>query len=367
MRLTIDAIPLLFRSAGVKNYLYHWIHHLRRQPAAPDIRLFPWLGDLPPLDHQAPLAGPVGTFLRLGSFFVWNRLPPVIGEPLVPAGGIFHSAKLLHPPRRTRLTATLHDFTCWLFPEMHQPANVAAEKLYAERILRRADGLIAVSECTRHDAIRLLGLKPEKIRVIYHGIDEAYFQAGPAASRCARAALGMERPYLLYVGTVEPRKNVDLLLDAWAALPPSIAEAHDLALAGPLGWASPRTLARLQTPPAGVRYLGYVAEALLPGLFAGAAAFVYPSLYEGFGFPVAQAMASGVPVITSAVSCLPEITGNAALLIDPRSVTELSAAITKLLTSPSLSANLAVRARAISARFTWTACAAESLDFFQSL
>ena len=194
-----------------------------------------------------------------------------------------------------------------------------------------------------------------------------YFQAGPAASQSARAALGLERPYLLYVGTVEPRKNVDLLLDAWAALPPSIAEAYDLALAGPLGWASPRTLARLQTPPAGVRYLGYVAEALLPGLFAGAAAFVYPSLYEGFGFPVAQAMAAGVPVITSAVSCLPEITGNAALLIDPRSVSELSAAIVKLLTSPSLSANLAARARAISARFTWTACAAESLDFFQKL
>lgn len=367
MRLTIDAIPLLFRSAGVKNYLYHWIHHLRRQPNAPDIRLFPWLGQLPPLDHEAPLAGPVGTFLRLGSFFVWNRLPQAIGEPLLPSGGIFHSSKLMHAPRRTKLTATLHDFTCWLFPEMHQASNVAAEKLYAERILQRADGLIAVSESTRVDAIRLLGLKPEKIRVIYHGIAEPYFHAGSAEAAAARAALGLKRPSVLYVGTIEPRKNVDLLLDAWAALPRELTAEFDLLLAGPVGWASSTTLARLQNPPAGVRYLGYVAEPLLPGLFAAASAFVYPSLYEGFGFPVAQAMAAGAPVITSAVSCLPEITGSAALLIDPRSVSELAAAIARLLTSPSLRNDLAARARIVSARFTWSACAAQSLDFFRNL
>ena len=149
----------------------------------------------------------------------------------------------------------------------------------ADRILRRADGLIAVSENTRQDAIRLLKIAPEKIDTIYSGVAEEYFGAQPARR---------ERAYVLYVGTIEPRKNLDTLLDAWRQLKPGLRQEFELVIAGPKGWGSESTLARVC---AEATYLGYVPEADLPRLVAGAAVFVYPSLYEGFGFPVVQAMA----------------------------------------------------------------------------
>src|SRR5206468_11146650 len=125
--------------------------------------------------------------------------------------------------------------------------------------------------------------------------------------------------------------------------PSSFREEFELVIAGPEGWKHDATIPRLQQLPSGMRYLGYTAEQDLPGLFAGAAAFVYPSLYEGFGFPVAQAMAAGTPVITSNVSALPEIAGGAAVLIDPRSEAELSDAIQEMLTSPSRRCELIAR------------------------
>ncbi len=363
MRITIDALPLLFRSAGVKNYLYYWIQHLQREPGA-DVRLFPFLGEASNLDHRRALVGPIPTFFRLGLFFLMNRLPASFSQPWFPATDVFHSTRILNPPRRAKLTATIHDLTCWLLPDAHLPANVAFEQRYAEMIWKRADGLIAVSESSRNDAVRLLRIPQEKIQVIYPGVPEGYSSIDQQDVERVRTAQRLGRPYLLYVGTVEPRKNVDLLLDAYSDLPVSISGEFDLVVAGSHGWASQATMGRLKSSPPNVRYLGYVPESDLPALFAGAAAFVYPSLYEGFGFPVAQAMAAGVPVITSNVSSLPEVTGGAAVLIDPRSRLELRNAIASLLTSPSRLAELSESGRVQARRFAWPAAAARSLDFF---
>jgi alpha-1,3-rhamnosyl/mannosyltransferase len=169
------------------------------------------------------------------------------------------------------------------------------------------------------------------------------------------------------VGTIEPRKNLDLLLDVWQTLAASVREPFDLVIAGPEGWQSTATLARLRAPAPCVRYLSYVPEPDLPGITAGATVFVYPSLYEGFGFPVAQAMAAGVPVITSNLSSLPEVTGGAAELIDPRSPAELRAALDRLLTSPATRARLAAAGKIQAQRFQWDHCARQTLDFFSDL
>lgn len=372
MRIFIDAVPLLVRSAGVKNYLFHWIVHLRRLLGGEQVYLFPFLDRLPGLDHEGSAADAPGTLARQALLFALNLLPnhpwsnPAV-DLMGPPADVFHATKLLHPPRRPRLTATLHDMTCWLMPEFHQSANVAAEKRFAEWIWKRASGLIAVSESTRRDAVRILGLNPDAIQVIYPGIAEPYFAAASATVAAARAKYGLGRAYVLYVGTVEPRKNLGRLLDAWQALPVSIREEFELVLAGPEGWQSAETMARLRGPAAGIRYLGYVPEPDLPGVTAGAAAFVYPSLYEGFGFPVAQAMAAGVPVITANVSSLPEITGGSALLIDPHSLSELRDAIAHLLASPSVGAQLAAAGKKQAERFSWTSCARQSLEFFSRM
>jgi glycosyltransferase involved in cell wall biosynthesis len=357
----------------VKNYLYYWTRHLRQEAHGADaahafhIRLFPFLDEASWLNHEGSVANPLATWMRLGMLFLLNRFPNDITGWSDPDVDLFHTCKLLNPPRRAKLTATVHDLTCWLLPETHAPSNVAADKLFAERILQRADALIAVSEATRCDAVRILNLPPEKIRVIHHGIADPFFQVKPGDADVVRQRLGLARPYLLFVGTIEPRKNVDRLLNAWRDLSPSTRNEFDLVLAGPPGWAQSDTMARLRNPAPGVRYLGYVAEGDLPGLFAGATAFVYPSLYEGFGFPVAQAMAAGTPVITSCVSALPEIAGGAALLMDPLSEASLRDAMEEMLTSPSRRERSIELGRANAKRFTWEECARKSLRFFEEV
>jgi alpha-1,3-rhamnosyl/mannosyltransferase len=225
-------------------------------------------------------------------------------------------------------------------------------------VLPHADRLIAVSESTRSDAVRLLDLPPEKIEVIHSGVADAFFDAKPLAAG---------RPYVLFVGTIEPRKNVDTLLDAWAQLKPSLREQFELLVAGPAGWGAERTMARLRAGAGGVRYLGYVSEERLPSLTAGATVFAYPSLYEGFGFPVAQAMAARVPAITSNLSSLPEIAAAGAVLVDPRSADELHRGLELLLTSPSLRAKLARDGFRQAQEYRWGTCARRSLEFFHGL
>ena len=367
MRLAIDALPLLVRSAGVKNYLYHWIAHLRRAaPASMSIELFPWLGRTGPLDHQVSQAGPLGTWLSLALFHFFN-LPANRTLDWFERADVFHATRLRNPPRRSRLSATLFDVTAWTMPEFHTAANVKGERRMAESVWKRADGLIAISAYTRDEAMRLLGLDARRIRVIHPGVDERFFAAGEAEAARVRASYRLERPYALWVGTIEPRKNLDVALDAWAALPAELVEAFALVVAGPAGWAAPRTLARLQAPPAGVRYLGYVPEADLPGLTAGAAALFYPSLAEGFGLPVAQAMACGVPIVTSHATALPEVAGDAALYADPRSVSELRAALERLLRSGELRRQLGQAGRRRAECYRWDEAARQSLDFFERL
>jgi alpha-1,3-rhamnosyl/mannosyltransferase len=360
MRVVIDAVPLLIRSAGVKNYLYHWIEHLRRAAGGETISTFPALRGFGPLRHNRSIAGGwrTGTGLAALALANYTRLPVL--DWLAHGADVFHSSGLTrHPPRRARLTATIHDMTCWLMPELHPAANLRADRDF-EGILRRADGLIAVSESTKRDAVRVLGLRPEKITVIHSGIAAPFFDARSETIDAVRARYGLNRPFVLFIGTIEPRKNIGMLLDAFEALPASVRQEFELVVAGPMGWAPAETAARVRS----ARYLGYIPELDIAPLTAAATVFAYPSLYEGFGFPVAQAMAAGTPTITSNVSSLPEITGNAALLIDPRSLGELRDALSRLLLSPTLRTELAAKGRARARAFRWEACAAQSLTFF---
>jgi alpha-1,3-rhamnosyl/mannosyltransferase len=368
MRLVVDAMPLLVRSAGVKNYLYHWIAQLRRAgaPAGVSIDLFPWLGQPGPLDHEASQVGPLHTWLSLGLFHFFN-LPGNPSLDWFQRADVFHCSRLRNPPRRPRLSATLYDLTCWIMPQFHTPANVAAERRMAETVWKRADGLIAISAHTRDEAVRRLGLDARRIRVIHCGVDARFFAATGADAARARARYRLERPYVLSVGSIEPRKNLDMALDAWATLPAALRREFTLVVAGPQGWGTPQTLRRLHSQPEGVRYLGYVPEADLPGLTAGAAVLFYPSLYEGFGLPVAQAMACGVPVVTSNVSALPEVAGEGALYADPRSLAELRGALERLLLSPALGRKLAQAGRQRAERYRWEEAARQSLEFFEGL
>jgi len=357
MRITIDATPTLLRSAGVKTYIYHWLVHLRRC-ASPTERIvaFPFLDSLGSLSHPSSTLGSGDTLWRLAVIHLVN-LGRSHGLSQILAGtDIFHiSHHLQRAPRGMRLTSTLYDLTWTLMPHFHTPENVSAHRRFADKVLTRTDGLIAISENTRRDAIRLLKIPPERITTIYPGIAEEYFKARPTQR---------ERPYVLYVGTIEPRKNLDTLLDAWRIVKPDLRHEYELVIAGMDGWSTQATLERVRTE---ATYLGYVPEANLPGLFAGATALVYPSLYEGFGLPVVEAMAAGAPVLTSNTSCLPEIAGDAALFANPLSPAQLAGELTRLLESEDLRNQLIERGRRRAQNFRWESCAARSMEFFRNV
>jgi glycosyltransferase involved in cell wall biosynthesis len=360
MRIGIDATPLLLRSAGVKTWIWHWLENLRKAAGdADNIESFPSVGKTTRLVHERSVFGPLATWPRLALLYALNAPGNILLDRLSRRFDVVHlSNQVRRLPRGTRVTATIHDMTCWLMPELHTEANVRADRQFAERVLQYADRLIAVSENTRRDAVRLLDIPPEKIEVIYSGVADAFFDAKPCAS---------SRPYVLFVGTIEPRKNLDTLLNAWAQLKPSLRDEFDLLVAGPEGWGSEQTMARLRTGAGGVQYRGYVSEVELPSLTAGATVFVYPSLYEGFGFPVAQAMAARVPAITSNLSSLPEIAAAGSVLVDPRSADEIHSGLELLLTSPSLRAKLARDGFRQAQQFRWETCARKSLEFFHRL
>ena len=356
------------RSAGVKTYTYEWVRALRNDPAAGDVRLFPFL-DMPADYHheRSPLSR-TATILRIAALHFGNiRHNPawnLLGRQI----DLFHCSNQCHnPPRNALLTAHVHDMTCWLMPQFHSADNVMADARYAERVLKQADGLIAVSESSRRDAIRVLGIREDRIVTIHPGIADRFFAVAAADVERVRTKLRLERPYVLTVGTIEPRKNTDRLLAAWRALPQHLRMEFQLVFAGPLGWASSETIAALREGGNGVRYLGYVEEGDLAGLTAGAEVLAYPSLYEGFGFPVAQAMAAGVAVMTSNLSSLPEVAGDAAEYADPASVESIAAALQRLLESPNLRRQLGLRGRKRAETFRWEIAAARTWEFWKSL
>jgi len=355
LSVCIDGSPLLVRSAGVKTYLYHWLRSLRA--VSPDATRS-WLA---PVNGRLNHAGGLPHhLLRRAALSILNRTGGVLADLSAPRCDVFHASNLLrYPPHHPRLSATVHDLTSWIIPECRTSVDVQSDKDFARRILTRADGLIAVSENTRKDAIRILNIHPDKIRVIYPGVPESYFSA--------RKSKVSSKSYVLFVGTIEPRKNVMSLMTAWASLPAAFRDEHRLLIAGMKGWnveSTMRRLAQMTRDDASVEYLGYVPEDDMPALVAGACALVYPSLYEGFGIPVAQALAAGCPVITSYNSSLREVAGDAALLIDPRSVAEIAGAIRKVAESPTLREDLRLRGLERAKRFTWKRAAIESLRYF---
>lgn len=259
------------------------------------------------------------------------------------------------------------DMTWFLMPEMHTRVKGAYFRGLIPPSVRRAARVIAISEATRQDVIRMLGAPGEKVAVTHLGVDLATFQ--PAAAETTHeiaAKYGMRSPYLLYVGKIEPRKNLDALITAFDAIADEFP-GHQLALAGNPGWNYEHVLAAAAASghSGRVHLAGFVQDADLPAVYAGATLFVYPSSYEGFGFPVLEAMACGAPVITSNVSSLPEVAGDAALMVDPKDAVALAGAMRRVLADEGLRGQMRTAGLAQAARFTWDRTARRTLQVYE--
>ncbi len=272
----------------------------------------------------------------------------------------------LRPPPGLPIAVTVHDLGYEYFPETHPWRQRAYLRWSTRHSARRADLVFADSEATARDLHHLYHIPREKIVVAYPGPPALPDPLpSPEEVRATQARYGLTPPYFLFIGTLHPRKNLLRLLDAFArVVSAGDDDAASLALAGKVGWLAEPILARAQAPDLRdrVRILGYVPDRDLAALLMGAVALVYPSLHEGFGFPVLEAQSLGVPVLTAATSSLPEVAGDAALYVDPFDVESIAAGLVHLLQDPDLRADLARRGRANVGRFSWERTATQALQ-----
>jgi glycosyltransferase involved in cell wall biosynthesis len=262
--------------------------------------------------------------------------------------------------RRDRCVVTVHDLGWQVHPELYPPKLRALYGALFPWAVRRADRFVAVSRYTADDLVRRAGVPASKIDVVYHGVDPIFTAEGrPAAGSTD------EGPYVLAVGGVSPRKNTRRLIEAfgrWRARGGPRAD-HRLLITGT---SLDQDFRRDRPPAAGVTLLGYVDKAQLPGLYAGASAFLYPGIYEGFGLPIIEAMACGAPVVTSSTGSAPEIAGGAAVIVDPFDVASIEAGLERA-TTPQEAAALRIQGHERARAFRWEAAARATIDVYQAL
>lgn len=269
----------------------------------------------------------------------FNRLNRQLKLPV----DLFHASNWTLPRMECPVVTTIHDLTFINRPQEHLPGIVSAHRRHLARTKQMAAGTIAVSQATKRDLVTA-GLATDKVQVIYEAAGAMFKH------------LGLKRqPFVLSVGTLEPRKNLRRLIKAWQSISPRRSE---LVIAGKFGWGE------RDRPVAGVKLLGFVPDEELVRLYNQAQAFIYPSLYEGFGLPVLEAMACGCPVVVSGISSLPEIGGEAAVYVEPRSVESIAQGIKTAL-------NQSARLRSLglerAQKFSWKKTARETLKFYQKV
>jgi len=356
MRIIFDIRPLLERRrAGVSLYTANLLQRLLGM-SGHDYTLFGnssggrWPDDLP------DRSGSVSHALSRYPNRLLNLSLTLFGRPRIEE--LAGDADLVFMPNlnfaATRLPSvvTVHDLSFVRYPEFFSPKQRLWHRLVRpDRLLRQAAAVVAVSEHTRTDLTETYGVPPERIRVVHPGVSAAYRPMAPEETAEVRQRHGLSGPYLLFLGCLEPRKNVIGIIRAYDRLKAGI----DLVIAGGRGWLFKdifREADRARRRDR-IRFLGYVPEADKPALLNGATAFVYPSFYEGFGMPPLEAMACGTPVIASHGSSLGEVVGDAGLLVDPYRTDGLREAMARMLEDGPLRANLRARGLERAHRFGW--------------
>jgi alpha-1,3-rhamnosyl/mannosyltransferase len=282
---------------------------------------------------------------------------------------LYHEPNLV--PFRVALptVVTVHDLSVILFPEWHPIDRVKRyEKAFARGVAAAAH-IIVDSDAVRGEALRVLGLVPGRVTTVPCGIGPEFRPQAPEEIAIVRTRLGLPARYLLAVGTVEPRKNLTTLLRAFCGLPGELRESCPLVLGGVWGWKSEpeRELFEMEARHKGVRYLGYVADADLPGLYAGAEALFYPSHYEGFGLPPIEMMACGGAAIVSTADSVREVVGSHAVLLDPNDLAGWREAMRCVITDRDYLTPFRRGAGAHAAKFNWDRAARQTFDVYQAV
>jgi alpha-1,3-rhamnosyl/mannosyltransferase len=257
---------------------------------------------------------------------------------------------------------TLFDLSFVRHPEWHPADRVRHFERYCLKQLSRVEAIITISEFSKKEIVSLLGTSPAKIHVTYLGVDKRFVPGGKGME-------GLPKEYVLFLGNLEPRKNLVTLLQAYQSLPGNLRKRYPLVIAGASGWHTQelkKALHLIQDQEKPI-LMGYVPQKLLPDLYGGASLFVYPSLYEGFGLPALEAMACGVPVVASNTTSLPEVVGEAGIPTNPYDPDELRDAMGKLLENPDIRKEMSEKGLDRAKKFSWNRCALETVSVYEKV
>lgn len=351
------ALGLASRSDIDADFFYGavWSKHVRGAPLPGPAGLVPWLRKHVPYSYELRRVVQQHQFAQYAQKQAFD---------------LYHEPNILPLPFDGPTVITVHDLSWIRYPQAHPPERVRAMDKYFQPGLERASLILTDSEFVKRELMEVFGVKPERIRPVLLGV-EALFQ--PRSADQTRGVLDdhglVHGQYLLAVGTLEPRKNLQVALRAFMQLAPALRQRFPLVLVGMKGWHTSALEQQIAPLVAAgeIRQLGYLPREDLAKIIAGATTLIYPSIYEGFGLPPLEAMACGVPVISSNVSSIPEVVGDTGILLDPQAIDAFAEAMELMVTSPDLRSAMAKKALERSGQFSWANCVNETVDAYKAV
>jgi alpha-1,3-rhamnosyl/mannosyltransferase len=378
LKVVLSVDPVRFPLTGIGRYTFELGRGLQREAleSLHFLHGYRLATELPQPDDARPMTGAPAWKMRAQqsrlAVALFRRLNPWLKARTLRGleDHVFHGPNYYLPPFGGRSVVTMHDLSPYLWPHSHPPERIRYMQAEIELSLKRAAALITDTQYTRLEVARHFGWPLDRLFAVHLACGAEFAPRSAAELTPVLSAFDLvPGGYTLYTGTIEPRKNLATLLDAYGRLPHALRQRWPLVMAGYRGWASTALHRRIQQAEqqGWMRYLGFVPHRALPHLMAGARLFAYPSHYEGFGLPVLEAMASGVPVVCSNASTLPEVTGGAAAMHDPNDVAALFESLTAGLEDEIWRTKARAAGLEQAQRFSWSKCARETLAVYQAV